>query len=123
MSDSNTPAAAAPAAIPVAVLSAIDMIEGVVAMVAAGRLTGLSTSVQGFIHTSDQEADAKLSALKEALDAGETSNIYVREAVTVLENIAKATGFVLPTEAEVFAHLKGAIDELFDIVSEQPAAA
>ena len=100
----------------------ITTVESMVAMVAAGRLTGLSTSVQQALHTYDQEADAKLDQLKAALDAVEASNPYVAQTVAALTAIAKAAGFALPDEATVFAHLKGAVDELFGSVETAPAA-
>lgn len=98
------------------VVTVIDTITSVVALTLAGRLTGLSTTVEGQLHTFDQDADAKVDAIRAALDKGETSNPYVVEVMTALTSIAKAVGFALPPEDQIFTHLKLAIDELFDTI-------
>ena len=103
------------------VTTVINTITSVVALTLAGRPTGLSTTVQGQLHTYDKEADAKIDELRAAIDKGETSNPYVQEVLTALTGIAKAVGFVLPTEDEVFTHLTAAIDELVEPF-ETPAA-
>ena len=104
------------------VATVINTITSVVALTLAGRLTGLSTTVQGQLHTYDKEADAKIDELRAAIDKGETSNPYVQEVLTALTGIAKAVGFALPTEDQVFTHLKAAIDELVETV-ETPTPA
>ena len=93
-------------------LAIIDTIESVVAVAAAGRLTGVSASVQNIVHTFDQQADEKIDALQAALDKDETSNPLVQTVLTDLGNIAKASGFSLPSESHVFAGIKAAVDDL-----------
>ena len=63
-----------------------------------------------------------IDGLRAAIDKGETSNPYVQEVLTALTGIAKAVGFALPTEDQVFTHLKAAIHELVETV-ETPALA
>ena len=62
--------------------------------------------VQSKIHTFDKDADAKIDALQAALDKGDTLNPGVQNVLTGLRGIAKASGFALPTETQIFAGIK-----------------
>lgn len=98
--------------LPAGVTAVVSTIESIVALALAGKLTGVSATVQTEIDTLDAEADTKLAALQAALDKAETSNPYVVEVISVLTNVAKATGFQLPTESLVFSTLKEVVDDL-----------
>ena len=103
-------------------IAIIDTVENMVAIAAAGRLTGVSTTVQNTIHTYDQDADAKIDALQALLDRGETADPMVEKVLAGLAAIAKASGFTLPTEDRVFAGVKAAVDDLAGSLTPVPAA-
>ncbi len=106
------------------VAAVISTLESVVAIAAAGRLTGISTTVDNDVHTYDADADKKIDELQVALDKAENENPTVKAVLVALGNIATATGFKLPAEAAVFAAVKASVDDLAGgLVPATPAKA
>ncbi len=100
----------------------ISTVETILPMVLAGRLQGLNTTLQADLKSYDADADAKLAALKVALDKEETSNPYVQQIVTAALSVAKAAGLTVPTEDAVFAELKLVVDSGISVM-QAPAPA
>ncbi len=92
-----------------------------VSLAANGRLAGFNATVAGTIKTFDAEADAKLAQLKAALDAEETGNPYVQQAIAGVHSIAGAAGLYLPSEDAIFAAVKASVDGLLGSVESVPA--
>jgi hypothetical protein len=123
MSQSTVTGAAATPATPNATETMIvETIISAVSLAANGRLAGFNTQVAGTIKTLDVDADAKLAQLQVALDAAETGNPYVAQAIAGVHAVAKAAGLSLPSEDAVFAAIKASVDGLLGAVETVPAS-